>query len=335
MEKGDRLAGTLNTLIANLQKHNAPIAPRDAFGLALDTLGATDKRIVVIDADLSNSTRTSIFALNHPSRFFNVGIKEQDMISIGAGMATCGKIPIIVTYATFLVGRGLDQIRNMVAHCNLNVKLVGTHVGLATGEDGATHQALEDIGIMRGIPRMWVMSPSDAIETIRVLQYALKTQQPVYIRISRAKEEILHDQHYTYDPNNVEIIETFQEKKIAILATGAMVSRSIKAAEILKKRDIRVGVINIHTIKPIDKKTLTRVANEVELMVTVEDHNVIGGLGTAVADTMIETKSNAILRKIGVNDTFGESGSQKDLYVKHGLTPELIAKKIIKEKEEM
>lgn len=324
---------SINALISGLLENNSPMSPRDAFGLALSSLGHIDNRIVVIDGDLSESTRTSIFADNHPDRFFNVGISEQDMISIGAGMATCGKVPVVVTYATFLVGRGLDQIRNMVVFSNLNVKFVGSHVGLATGEDGATHQALEDIGIMRSLPGMRVICPSDAVETIQMLQYIIETNGPIYIRISREKERIIHNQNYVFDPNQVEIIRNYREKRIALLATGTMVSRSIKAAEILKQKNIEAGVINVHTLKPIDKENIRQIAAEVDLLITVEDHNIIGGLGTTIADIMAEIKSRAILRKIGVEDAFGESGSQKALYKKHGLTPQQIVTRVINEME--
>ena len=309
------------------------ISTRDAFGYALEKLGEINEEIVVIDGDLSHSTRAYLFANNHPERFFNVGIAEQDMVSIGAGLSTCGKIPIVVTYAAFLVGRGLDQIRNMVALSNFNVKLVGTHSGLATGEDGATHQALEDIGIMRGIPQMTVISPADAIEVIQALDYIIHQFGPFYLRLNREKSKIIHKKKYCFDPTRAEIIIDCNNKTVALLATGTMVSRAIEIKHLLEKEGIPTGVVNVHTIKPIDYVTIRDIANKVNFIFTLEDHNVIGGLGTAVADVIARTKTKAVLRKVGVKDTFGESGSLEELYEKHGLTSELIFLRILEELE--
>ena len=312
-----------------ITKESTHMSTRDAFGFALELFGEKDNRIVVIDGDLSRSTRTYHFATSYPERFFNVGIAEQNMISIGAGLASCGKIPVVVTYATFLVGRGLDQIRNMVAYSDLNVKLIGTHAGLATGEDGGTHQALEDIGVMRGIPQMKVFSPADAVETILVLHYALTVKGPVYIRLSREKGRILHARDYQFNPLKGEVLYDFSGKKIALVATGTMVSRALEVAGLLEAQGVSAGVINIHTIKPFDKELIQKVAKEVELIVTIEDHNVIGGLGTTVADTLASCKGSVPLQKIGVEDVFGQSGAQEKLYLKHQLTPDQILIKIL------
>ena len=314
--------------IGQTLKEKKEMAPRDAFGLALVDQGQKEKDLVVLDGDLSASTRTKWFADKVPERFFNIGIAEQDMISIAAGMATCGKIPVVVTYATFLIGRGLDQIRNMVAYGKLNVKLIGSHVGLATGEDGATHQALEDIAIMRSIPGMVIISPSDAVETIKAFEFAIKIKNPVYLRISREKDIIFHTEEYHFVLDKAEVLTRNQNSQVAIFATGAMVSRSLQTGKILEKKGIISTIINVHTIKPIDKTTIITLTKETEVFVTVEDHNIIGGLGTTIADVLSEFKNSVVLLKIGVNDSYGDSGSVQDLYEKYGLTPEKIAIKI-------
>ena len=318
------------TQITNAKTH---LSTRDAFGLALAEFGKLDKRIVVIDGDLSQSTRTQHFANCHPERFFNVGIAEQNMVSIGAGLATCGKIPIVVTYATFLIGRGLDQIRNMVSYCNLNVKLIGSHVGLATGEDGGTHQALEDIGVVRGLPRVVLLSPSDAVETIYALYTALNIEGPVYIRLSRENSRIIHENQYHFDYLQPEVMRDYVGAKLAIFATGTMVARALDVADLLERREIETGVINVHTIKPLATESIEKIANEVDLIITIEDHNIIGGLGTAIADVLAKYSTQAVLRKIGIEDTFGESGSVDELYSKYNLTTDSILKRIEKELE--
>lgn len=320
----------MDSLIAKLLEANHPLATRDAFGLALRELGQHNPQIVVLDADLAHSTRARLFAKQFPERFFNVGIAEQDMVSIGAGLASCGKIPIVVTYATFLVGRGLDQIRNMVAYGHLNVKLIGSHAGLATGEDGATHQALEDIGIMRGIPGLRVISPSDAIETIKSLEFAINSKGPIYLRLTREKTELIHHKDYQFQFGQLEIFGGFVNKKVALLATGTMVIRALQAAKLLEKEDIDTCVVNVHTIKPLNTKTLTKIAQEVDLIVTVEDHNITGGLGTAIGEFLSGIKTKAILKKFGIDESFGESGNCQELYFKHQLTAEQIAKRILK-----
>jgi transketolase len=260
------------------------VSTRDAFGLTLEELGHENKRIVVLTADLATSTRVHLFANSYPERFFNIGISEQDMISISSGLASCGKIPIVVTYACFLIGRGLDQIRNMVAYDQLNVKLIGTHAGLATGKDGATHQALEDISILRSIPHITILSPADAIETAAMLEYLISVEGPIYLRLSREKRPIIHLRNYNFNPEKIELFGTIEKKEVVLFATGSMVARALRAAELLEEKEIAVCVANVHTIKPIDKETIVKIAQNIPLAFSLEDHNIIGGLGSSIAD---------------------------------------------------
>ena len=311
-----------------------PLAGRDAFGRALVKLGEINQDLVVIDGDLASSTRTSLFAEEFPERFFNIGISEQDMIGIAVGLASCGKVPITVTYAAFLVGRGLDQIRNLVAYTNSNVKLIGAHAGIVTGPDGATHQALEDIAIMRSIPRFLVLSPSDAVEVALSLKFAVNYKGPLYLRIARYPIPVFHTCNYKFEPGKIEIIFDFKEKPVTLMATGIMVTQGIEVIKQLQAHGISAGLCNVHTLKPVDKSLIKEVARHARVIVTLEDHNVIGGLGSVVSDVLSETPTSTVLLKIGMNDEFGMSGTAFDLLKYYHLTPEDITKRILQFLEE-
>ncbi|MHA1975872.1 MAG: transketolase family protein [Candidatus Hodarchaeales archaeon] len=308
---------------------------RDAFGLTLAMLGKTNSKIVVIDADVSRSTKTVIFAEKFPERFFNVGISEQDMVGVGAGLATCNKIPFVVAFASFLTSRGLDQIRNMVSYSNLNVKFIGTHAGLATGKDGATHQALEDISIMRSIPNMEVYSPSDSIEVIQMIKHMVAKKGPAYMRLPRTDGVIIHEENYIYKQHQIDVLYNLSDCEIVIFATGMMVSNSIQAVKLLQQEGFKVGLVNVHTIKPIDINSIKRILEHNFLIVTVEDHSIIGGLGTSLAEIIAESGCGVKLLRLGIEDLFGESGSMNELYDKHGLTSEKIAGTIIDTSKQM
>lgn len=300
------------------------IPTRDGYGKALVEIGE-DERVVVLDADLSESTRTAWFAKKYPDRFFNMGISEQDMIGTAAGLATCGKIPFATSFAVFVTGRAYDQIRMSIAYPNLNVRLVGSHSGLLTGADGASHQALEDIALMRSLPNMTVIQPADAVEAEKATKALVKYKGPVYLRLVRDKVPIIFHDDYNYKIGKAVILN--EGENIAILATGAMVHEALKAAQLFKK--IKPYVINIHTIKPLDSKLILKIAKEVDIFVTVEDHSIIGGLGSAVTELLAE-KEPKIVKCIGVNDKFGESGNPKELYKKYGIDSISIVRTITK-----
>lgn len=300
------------------------IATRDAYGEALKELGRKNKDIVVLDADLSGSTKTAVFQKEFPERFFNVGIAEQNLIGTAAGLATTGKIPFASSFAMFATGRAFEIIRNSVCYPQLNVKIAATHSGLMVGEDGATHQALEDLSIMRTLPNMVVLSPADAVETKQCIFKAAEHNGPVYIRLGRSKVPVIFDDNYKFEiGKGVELVEG---KDVTIIATGVMVEKALLAAEELSKENISARVINISTIKPIDKDIIIKAANETKGIVTVEEHSIIGGLGSAVAEVVSENKPTYVER-IGTMDTFGESGNGDQLLKKYGLSAEKIVKK--------
>lgn len=310
-------------------------ATRDAYGTVLVELGKENPAIVVLDADLSASTKTALFGKAYPNRFFDMGISEQDMIGTAAGLAACGKIAFASTFAVFGSGRVWDQIRQSVAYTRLNVKIVVTHGGITTGEDGASHQANEDIAIMRVIPNMTVIVPADAVETAKVIRDAAKFYGPVYIRLSRAKTPVIYDKtNFNYQIGKG---ITLQDGKDAtIIACGIMVAMAQEAALILQQERISVRVIDMHTIKPIDKDLIIRAAGETGAIVTAEEHSIIGGLGGAVAEVLGENLPVPMAR-VGIKDVFGESGKPEDLLVKYGLTANDIAvavKSVIGKKNE-
>lgn len=300
----------------------ANLATREAYGKALVELGKENKDIVVLDADLSKSTKTADFAKVFPERFFNVGIAEADLIATAAGLSTCGKIPFASTFAIFASGRAFEQIRNSVCYPELNVKIAATHAGLTVGEDGASHQALEDLSLMRSIPNMTVICPCDDVETIAAVKAAAQMKGPVYIRLGRSSVPTLNDEtSYKYEIGNAVTLK--EGKDVTIFATGIMVSEALKAAEELQRSGIDAEVINIHTIKPIDVDAIVSSARKTGAVVTCEEHNVIGGLGSAVCEVLSENFPVPV-KRVGVMDMFGESGKPAELLKEYGLTAENI-----------
>ncbi|SHM58312.1 transketolase [Caldanaerovirga acetigignens] len=297
------------------------IATRDAYGEALAELGEEIKEIVVLDADLSKSTKTSVFAKKFPERFFNMGIAEQNLMGTAAGLATCGKIPFASTFAIFATGRAFEQVRNSICYPNLNVKIAATHAGITVGEDGATHQSIEDIALMRVMPNMTVISPADATETKMAVRAAAQIKGPVYLRLGRHPVETIFGEGYEFKPGKGVILR--EGKDVAIIATGVMVAEALKAAEMLEKDDIKAMVVNIHTIKPIDEEVILKAA-ECGAIVTAEEHSIIGGLGSAVAEVLSEKKPVPI-KRIGIRDVFGMSGKPEELMKAYGLAAEDIA----------
>lgn len=301
------------------------IATRDAYGNALAEYG-TDKRIVVFDADLSKSTKTETFKKKYPERFFNMGIAEGNMMVVAAGMASCGKIAFASSFAMFAAGRAFEQIRNSICYPNLNVKIGATHAGITVGEDGASHQAIEDIAIMRALPNMTVINPADAVETKYAVKVAIEHDGPVYLRLGRLSVPVINDES-TYKYELGKGVALTQGSDLTIIATGFMVHSALEAGELLRKDGISARIINIHTIKPIDVGIIVEAAKETGMIVTAEEHSIIGGLGTAVADVLSEYCPVPLL-KVGINDKFGKSGKPDKLLEMYGLTAQDIYKKI-------
>lgn len=288
---------------------------RDAYGDALLELG-DNPRVVVLDADLSVSTQTSKFAGKYPSRFINVGCAEQNLIGVAAGLAIAGKIPFASTYAIFSM-RAWEQIRNTIAHDNLSVKIAVSHAGLTNGPDGASHQSLEDLALMRVIPNMSVINPCDAVETMSAVISETSRKGPAYIRLNRAKTPVIFDDNYHFKFG--EAVKLTEGTDLAIFATGTMVHKALEALEILKKEGINARVINIHTIKPLDEKTIIKTAKETGAVISVEEHSILGGLGGAIAEVLGEHYP-VPMKILGVRDVFGESGEYEELLEKFGLT---------------
>lgn len=286
------------------------IATRQSYGEALLELGRENEKIVVLDADLSSATKTNIFAKEFPKRFFDVGISEQDLMGTAAGFATCGKIPYASTFAMFAAGRAYDQIRNSICYPNLNVKICATHAGITVGEDGATHQMLEDIGMMRQIPNMTVISPSDDTQTKWLIKEISKIQGPVYVRLSRFATPVIYDEDEKFEIGKA--VQIGKGTDATIFATGVTVSEALKAKEILEKEGIYVRVVDLHTIKPIDKDTIIRCAQETEKLISIEDHSIIGGIGTAISEVLTEYYPKKLIR-LGMQDSFGKSGKAENL----------------------
>ena len=303
------------------------LATREAYGKALLQLGADNKDVVVLDADLSKSTKTGDFWAAYPERFINVGIAEQNLMGIAAGMASYGKIPFASTFAVFATGRAFEIIRNSICYPNLNVKIAATHAGISVGEDGGSHQSVEDIALMNALPNMSVIVPADARETEEVIKYAALHDGPVYIRLGRLAAEDIFDDSYTYEYGKGVEITTGDD--VAIFATGLMTAEAKKAAEILKAEGINARVIHIPTIKPIDRAIIEKAASECKFIVTAEEHSVIGGLGSVVAGVVTETHPTRVV-KIGLNDVFGESGTPAELLERYGMTAANVVK-IVKE----
>ena len=293
-------------------------ATRQAYGEALVELGKINKDIVVLDADLTKSTKTSMFQKEFPDRHFNVGIAEADLMGTAAGFATCGKIPFASTFAMFAAGRAFEQIRNTIAYPKLNVKIAPTHAGISVGEDGGSHESIEDIALMRSIPGMIVLSPADAVETKKMIFAAAEYEGPVYIRMGRLDVETIFDEE-NYD-FQIGIANTVGEgNDVTIAATGLMTYEAIKAADILAQEGISVRVINVGTIKPLDGETILKAAQETKFIITAEEHSVIGGLGSAVSEFLSEVHPTKV-KKLGIYDKFGQSGKANELLEKYELT---------------
>ena len=298
-------------------------ATRESYGAALAEFGA-DKRIVVLDADLSKSTKTEMFKKVYPERFFNMGIAEANMMSVAAGMAASGKIVFASTFAMFAAGRAFEQIRNSIGYTKLNVKIGATHAGISVGEDGASHQCLEDIALMRTIPDMVVINPADDIEARLAVKAAIDHDGPVYMRFGRLAVEDVNSPDYKFEIGKG--VQLADGTDASIIATGLMVQSALEAREMLKNEGISVRVINIHTIKPIDKDIITKAAKETGAIVTVEEHSVYGGLGSAVSETVCENAPCPV--KIMGTEKFGRSGKPAELFKEYALTPEDIFQKV-------
>lgn len=303
------------------------VATRDAYGNALAKIGAENKDIVVLDADLSKSTKTVNFAKEFPERFFNIGIAEQNLIGTAAGLAAGGKIPFASTFAVFATGRAFEQIRNTVCYPKLNVKIAASHAGLTVGEDGGSHQAIEDIAIMRSLPNMTVLVPADGIETEAVVRAAVDYKGPVYIRLGRPNVPVIMPENYEFQIGKA--VRLRDGKDITIIATGIMVSMALEAAEVLAEEGLEVRVVNMASIKPIDTEEVIRAAKETGAIITAEEHNIIGGLGSAVAEVIVENHPVPMAR-VGVKDVFGESGTPNDLLEKYELTSKALVQEVKK-----
>ena len=308
---------------------NNKIATRESFGKAIAEI--EDEDIVVLDADLSSSTKTDMFKEKYPNRFFELGISEADMIGTAAGMATCGKKPFVATFAAFATGRVYDQIRCSIAYPNLNVKIIGTHAGITVGEDGATHQMLEDINLMRAMPNMVVLSPSDDIQAKALIKQLAEYEGPAYVRLSRMKTPVIYE---GLTEDNFEIGKGIQIGKgtdATIFATGDLLSEALKAQKLLKKANYDVRVVDIHTIKPIDEELIIKCAQETNKLYSLENHSITGGLGTAIAEVLCDKYPHQLTR-FGMENEFGRSGTPADLLKYYKLDAESIVNKILLEK---
>lgn len=302
------------------------IATRESYGNALKALGEENPNVLVLDADLAGATKTSVFKKAFPERFFDCGIAECNMVSIAAGVATTGKIPFCSSFAMFAAGRAFEQVRNSVAYPKLNVKIGATHAGISVGEDGATHQCNEDIALMRTIPGMVVLNPSDDVEAKAAVRAAVEHEGPVYLRFGRLAVPVINDKpDYKFEIGKGVVLR--EGKDVTIIATGLPVSECLGAADKLAADGIDAKVINIHTIKPLDEELVLAAAKETGKVVTVEEHSVIGGLGSAVCDVLSEKCPTKVM-KIGINDTFGESGPAVELVKKYGLDADSIYAKV-------
>ena len=300
------------------------IATREAYGKALVELGEQNEKIVVLDADLAGATMTKYFKAAHPDRFFDCGIAEANMMNIGAGLSTMGLIPFCSTFAMFGAGRAYEQIRNSIAYPKFNVKICCSHAGVSVGEDGGSHQSVEDIGLMRLVPGMTVIVPADAKEARKAVFALAEFQGPAYMRLARLATPVFEEE-YPFEIGKANVMR--EGKDAAVFACGLMVNEALEAAKLLAAEGVEISVINVHTIKPIDAACVTEYAEKCGNVVTVEEHSVIGGLGDAVADVLMG-KVNCKFRKIGVNDQFGQSGKAADVLREYGLTADQIAERI-------
>ena len=302
------------------------IATRQSYGEELAKLGEENENIVVLDADLSTATKTEIFAKKFPNRFINVGIAEQNLMGIAAGLSTFGKTPYASTFAVFAAGRAYEQIRNSIAYPNLNVKICATHAGITVGEDGATHQMLEDLSLMRTLPNMTVLSTSDDIQTRWAVREISKISGPVYLRLCRMATPVIYEENQKFEIGKG--VQIGDGTDASIIATGVTVSEAIKAQEILKENNVNVRVIDIHTIKPIDRELIVKCAKETKRIITVEDHNIIGGLGSAVCEVLSEEYPVKVER-MGILDSFGRSGKAEELMTYYRIDSSAIVNKVI------
>lgn len=301
------------------------IATRQSYGEALVELGNKNGNIVVLDADLSASTKTSIFAKKFPDRFIDVGIAEQNLMGISAGLAAHGKIPYVSTFAVFAAGRAYDQVRTSICYANQNVKICATHAGITAGEDGATHQMLEDISLMRTLPNMRVFSPSDDIQTKWLIEEISKIQGPVYVRLARMATPVIYEENQKFEIGKM--VQLGEGTDASIFATGVMVSEALKAQEKLAQEGINVRVIDVHTIKPIDREMVVKCAKETDKLITIEDHSIIGGLGSSVCEVLSEEYPKKVIR-MGIKDRFGKSGKDEQLLKYFKMDSEAIIEKI-------
>ena len=301
-------------------------ATRQSYGEALAELGRKNPNIVVLDADLSAATKTNIFAKEFPDRFFDIGIAESDMIGTAAGMSTCGKIPYASTFAVFAAGRAYDQIRNSVCYPKLNVKICATHCGVTVGEDGATHQMLEDLSLMRTLPNMTVMSVSDDTQTKWAVEEISKIQGPVYLRLARLATPIIYDETQKFEIGKM--VQIGDGTDATVFATGVTVAESLKAQEELATKGINIRVVDVHTIKPIDKEMIIKCAKETKKLISIEDHNVIGGLGSAISEVLTE-EYPIHLTRLGIKDTFGKSGKAEELMEYFGIDKKTIVDEFV------
>ena len=301
-------------------------ATRQSYGEILAELGEENKNIIVLDADLSTATKTEIFAKKFPERFIDVGIAEADLFGTAAGLATTGKIPYASTFAMFAAGRGYDQIRNSICHPNLNVKICATHAGITVGEDGATHQMIEDLSLMRTIPNLKVFSPSDDIETRWLIKEISKINGPCYVRLCRLATPIIYENSQKFEIGKM--VQMGEGTDATVFATGVTVSEALKAKEELKEKGIDIRVIDVHTIKPIDKEMIIKCAKETKKLISIEDHNIIGGLGSAISEVLTECYPVKLIR-MGINDTFGRSGNAEKLMSYYKIDKSAIIDKIL------
>ena len=300
-------------------------ASRESYGEALVELGKENENVVVLDADLSTATKTNLFAKQYPTRFFDMGIAEANMIGTSAGLASCGKVVYASTFAAFAAGRAYDQIRCSVAYPKLNVKICATHSGVTVGEDGATHQMIEDLAMMRTMPNMTVISTSDDTETKWAVKEISKYNGPVYLRLARVKTRKIYEENQKFEIGKA--VQIGEGTDATIIATGDVVAEAIKAKEELEIKGINVRVLDIHTIKPIDKQLIVKCAKETKKIITIEDHNIIGGLGSAVCEVLAEEYPCKVTR-MGIRDTFGKSGKAGELMEYFEITAEDIIKNI-------
>ena len=302
------------------------IATRKSYGEALLELGRENENVVVLDADLSNATKTSLFAKEFPKRFFDMGIAEANMIGTAAGLATCGKIAYASTFAAFAAGRAYDQIRCSVAYPKLNVKICATHSGITVGEDGATHQMIEDLALMRTMPNMTVLCTSDDLETKWAVKEISKIEGPVYLRLARMKTRKIYDENQKFEIGKA--VQIGEGTDATIFATGITVEQAIIVKEELEKQGINVRVVDMQTIKPIDEKMILKCARETKKLISIEDHNIIGGLGSAIAEVLTQEEPKKLTR-LGIKDTFGKSGKAEELMKYFKITAEDIVEKMI------